>query len=34
MAASLHFYENVVSKPDQDSFTAMLFQTFDDVVPA
>jgi len=34
MAASLHFYENVVSKPDQDAFTAMLFQTFDDVVPA
>jgi hypothetical protein len=34
MSASLHFYENVVSKPDQDSFTAMLFQTFDDVVPA
>jgi hypothetical protein len=34
MAASLHFYENVVSKPDQDSFTAMLFQAFDDVVPA
>lgn len=34
MAGSLHFYENVVSKPDQDSFTALLFQTFDDVVPA
>jgi hypothetical protein len=34
MSASLHFYENVVSKPDQDSFTAMLFQTFDDVVSA
>jgi hypothetical protein len=34
MSGSLHFYENVVSKPDQDSFTAMLFQTFDDVVPA
>jgi hypothetical protein len=34
MSASLHFYENVVSRPDQDSFTALLFQTFDDVVPA
>jgi hypothetical protein len=34
MSASLHFYENVVSKPDQDTFTAMLFQTFDDAVPS
>jgi hypothetical protein len=34
MAASLHFYEAVVSKPDQDSFTALLFQTFTDVVAA
>jgi hypothetical protein len=34
MSASLHFFENAVSKPDQDSFTAMLFQTFHDVVPA
>ena len=31
-AASLHFYENVVSKPDQDSFTAMLFKIFAEVV--
>ncbi len=32
-AASLHFYENVVSKPDQESFTAMLFKIFAEVVP-
>ena len=32
--ASLHFFQGVVSPPDQDSFTAMLFQVFADAVPA
>jgi hypothetical protein len=31
---SLHFYQGVVSPPDQDSFTALLFKTFADVVGA
>ena len=31
---SLHFYQGVVSPPDQDAFTHRLFQTFDSVVAA
>ncbi len=31
---SLHFFQGVVSPADQDSFTAMLFQVFAEVVPA
>jgi hypothetical protein len=31
---SLHFYQGVVSPPDQDAFTAMLFKTFASVVAA
>jgi len=31
---SLHFFQGVVSPSDQDSFTAMLFQVFAEVVPA
>jgi len=31
---SLHFFQGAVSPADQDSFTAMLFQVFADVVPA
>ncbi|HEX4027401.1 MAG TPA: condensation domain-containing protein [Rhizomicrobium sp.] len=31
---SLHFFQGVVSPPDQDSFTAMLFRVFAEVVPA
>ena len=31
---SLHFYQGVVSPADQDSFTARLFQTFAETVPA
>ena len=32
LAASLHFYQNVVSEADQDSFVACLFQTFGETV--
>jgi hypothetical protein len=31
---SLHFYQGAVSPPDQDSFTAGLFQVFAETVPA
>lgn len=31
---SLHFYQDVVSPAEQDSFTAMLFQVFAETVPA
>jgi len=31
---SLHFYQGCVSPPDQDSFTAQLFQVFAETVPA
>ncbi|HEY2011525.1 MAG TPA: condensation domain-containing protein [Rhizomicrobium sp.] len=31
--ASLHFFQGAVSPADQDSFTAMLFRVFADVVP-
>jgi pyochelin synthetase len=31
---SLHFFQGAVSPADQDSFTAMLFQVFAEVVPA
>jgi len=31
---SLHFYQGSVSPPDQDSFTALLFQVFAETVPA
>ena len=30
---SLHFFQGAVSPPDQDSFTAMLFQVFAETVP-
>jgi hypothetical protein len=30
---SLHFYQGVVSPADQESFTAILFQTFAETVP-
>jgi hypothetical protein len=33
-AVSLHFYQGAVSPPDQDSFTALLFQVFAETVPA
>ena len=33
-AVSLHFYQGAVSPPDQDSFTALLFQVFAEAVPA
>jgi hypothetical protein len=33
-AVSLHFYQDVVSPADQDSFTAMLFAVFAETVPA
>lgn len=32
LAASLHFYQNVVSEKDQESFVARLFQTFGETV--
>jgi hypothetical protein len=32
LAASLHFYQNVVSEADQDAFVACLFQTFGEAV--
>jgi hypothetical protein len=32
--SSLHFFEGAVSPADQDSFTALLFQVFGEVVPA
>ena len=32
ISCSLHFYQNVVDETDQDSFTAILFQTFSDVI--
>jgi non-ribosomal peptide synthetase component F len=31
---SLHFYQGAVSPPDQESFTALLFQVFAETVPA
>jgi len=31
--ASLHFFQGVVSPPDQESFTALLFQVFAETVP-
>lgn len=32
ISCSLHFYQNVVSEADQERFTAILFQTFSDVI--
>jgi hypothetical protein len=31
---SLHFFQDVVSPADQETFTAMLFQVFAETVPA
>ena len=31
---SLHFYEGVIGKADQDAFTAALFAVFAEVLPA
>ncbi len=33
-SGSLHFYEGVLGKADQDSFTALLFQVFTETLPA
>jgi hypothetical protein len=32
ISCSLHFYQNVVNEKDQEDFTAILFQTFSDVI--
>jgi hypothetical protein len=33
-AASLHFYADVIGAADRNSFQAMLFAVFDEVLPA
>lgn len=32
ISCSLHFYQNVINEADQERFTAILFQTFSDVI--